>query len=121
MARILVVDDDSLIRRMLARTLEGAGHVVLCATQGQDALHLLGSEPAVDLVITDIDVPEIDGLQIIASLRRDKNPIPILAISARSGRDGWLNMATAFGADRTLLKPFDLRQLLDAVHELVAH
>jgi len=121
MARILVVDDDPLIRRMLERTLSGAGHVVLCATQGQDALQVLGSESQVDLVITDIDVPEIDGLQIIAALRRDKNPIPILAISARSGRDSWLNMASAFGADRTLLKPFDLRQLLDTVHELVPH
>ena len=121
MARILVVDDDPLIRRMLERTLAGAGHTVVSAMDGEEARRLLGLVPPVDLVITDIDMPEIDGLQIIASLRRDGSPTPILALSARTGRDSRLPMATAFGADRTLVKPFDLRQLLDAVDRLLPH
>ena len=121
MARILVVDDDPLTRKMLERTLSGAGHAVVAAADGCEAREMLASDPPVDLVITDIDIPEIDGLQIIASLRREKSKVPILALSARSGRDSRLNMATAFGADRTLVKPFDLRQLLETVEQLVGH
>jgi DNA-binding response OmpR family regulator len=120
MARILVVDDDPLIRKMLERSLAAAGHTVVPAADGREARELLAVEP-IELVITDIDMPEIDGLQIIASLRREKITLPILALSARSGRDSRLNMATAFGANRTLVKPFDLRQLLDTVEELVGH
>ncbi len=120
MARILVVDDDPLIRKMLERTLGGAGHTVVPAADRREARDLLGVEP-VDLVITDIDVPEVDGLQIIAALRRERSKVPVLALSARSGRDSRLSMATAFGADRTLVKPFDLRQLLEAVEDLLEH
>jgi DNA-binding response OmpR family regulator len=118
MARILVVDDDPLIRKMLEHTLGASGHTVVPAADGREARDLLGVVP-VDLVITDIDVPEIDGLQIIAALRRARSKVPILALSARSGRDSRINMATAFGADRTLVKPFDLRQLLETVEELL--
>ena len=118
MARILIVDDDPLVRKMLERSLGGAGHTVVPAADGREARERIAVEP-IDLVITDIDMPEVDGLQIIASLRREKIAVPILALSARSGRDSRLNMATAFGADRALMKPFDLRQLLDTVEELV--
>ena len=119
MARILVVDDDPLILKMLERTLGGAGHTVVTAADGREARNQLGETPPVDLVITDVDIPEIDGLQIIASLRREGRKVPVLALSARGGRDSRLHMATAFGADRTLVKPFDLKQLLETVEDLV--
>jgi DNA-binding response OmpR family regulator len=119
MARVLVIEDDPLILRMLERTLAGAGHTIVTALDGEQARQALAAEPPVDLVVTDIDLPEIDGLQIIGALRRDGNRVPILALSARIGRESRLPMATAFGADRTLVKPFDLRQLLDAVEQLL--
>ncbi len=118
LAQILVVDDDPLFRRMLTQTLAREKHNVLSATSGGEALAFLRSDPPVDLVIADIDMSQVDGLEIITTVRRGSS-VPILAISANTGRDGRLGLAAVLGADRTLVRPFDHEQLLEAVRSLV--
>ncbi|MDY6987588.1 MAG: response regulator [Thermodesulfobacteriota bacterium] len=119
-ARILVVDDDVQIREMLRQLLERAGYEVAEAPDGRQGIRLYRQEPA-DLVITDIIMPEKEGLETIRELRRDFPDVKILAISG-GGRvlaDEYLRLAKQFGAERTLAKPFDQKELLEAVHELV--
>ena len=109
--RILLVDDDDILRDASGRVLERAGFHVLTAQDGKKALRIL-EEGSVDLVITDLVMPELDGLELIRELRRGAGP-PILAIS---GESGWrfLQMAMVFGAQGTLLKPYSIEQLMEA-------
>jgi CheY-like chemotaxis protein len=125
-ARILVIDDEELVRATLSAMLEESGYEVIEAGDGREALRLLrmaslrgsdeeGGMPGV--VITDMNMPERDGTQIIVDLRRLHPELRIIAISG-SGRD-LLNMATTLGADRILQKPFELEQLLETVRSVL--
>jgi len=119
-ARILIMDDDAQIREMLRQLLERAGYEVAEAPDGRQGIRLYRQAPA-DLVITDIIMPEKEGLETIRELLRDFPDVKILAISG-GGRvlaDEYLRLAKQFGAERTLAKPFDQKELLEAVHELV--
>ena len=120
LARILIVDDDPLIREMLATVLRDAGYETTCAADGREALELFDASPA-DLVIADILMPDGDGMQAIRKLRRRRPGIKVLAISGGSEMESarYLRAAESFGATRTLVRPFDNRQLLDAVREIV--
>ena len=121
MARILVIDDDKLIRLTLRRVLERMGHIVLEAADGSDGLQLCTSE-AIDLVITDIYMPIINGLETIAMLRRWGLNTPILAMSG--GVPGHsldvLLLALEQGANMTLVKPYALDEVRSAVTTLLA-
>jgi DNA-binding response OmpR family regulator len=119
-ARILVVDDDRGIREMLRQFLEKVKYEVLVASDGKEALQLLKDQPA-DLMITDIVMPEKEGLETIMECRRLSPGIKIIAISGgrKIGEKDYLNVARALGAEKTLLKPFGLKGLLDAVQELL--
>jgi YesN/AraC family two-component response regulator len=90
------------------------------AANGKIGMHLQ-RENLVDLVITDLSMPEKDGIETIRELRRDFPDVKIIAISGggRAGADGYLSVAKTIGANRTLSKPFDLKKLLDAVAELI--
>jgi len=118
MARILVIDDEHKLRQMLCRALEAAGHVVVEARDGAEGIRLYRAAPT-DLVITDILMPEMDGLGCIRELRKSHPGVRVIAISGGSPKVTMdaLGVARAFGACRTLQKPFDLDQLLKAVHE----
>lgn len=120
MALILVVDDDDQFRSMLRRTLERGGYEVLDAPNGKEGTRLYGERPA-DLVITDILMPEKEGIQTIMELRHDFPEVKILAISGggKVRPDEYLFMAKNFGAQRTLAKPFEQKELLEAVVELL--
>ncbi len=116
MSRILVIDDDSEVRALLRRILEKGGHAVAEASDGADGTRRFEDEQA-DLVITDIIMPEMDGLENIAALRKRAPNLPILAISGggrRVDRD-FLPAAQAFGADAVLYKPFGADEVLDLV------
>lgn len=115
--RVLVVDDDSLIREMLVRVLSRAGYEVTSAANGKEALASFEAQP-VDLVITDICMPELDGLETIAELRRKAPDLRIIAISDAAGPGSYLRAAESFGATRTLAKPFDSQQLLDTIGDI---
>ncbi|MEX2156436.1 MAG: response regulator [Gemmatimonadales bacterium] len=120
MARILVIDDDGQVRGAIRRILERAGHTVLDVADGEAGIRVYRERPT-DLIITDIFMPERDGIETIQELRREFPGVKIIAIS---GGDRTRTMdlrrdAELFGASRTLGKPFELNALLTAVSELL--
>ena len=116
MTRILVIDDQDSIRRLLRRALEQEGHEVLDASDGAVGMQLLQRQ-AIDVVITDIFMPGQDG---ITTLRRIRKEFPDVKVIVISGGDttGQLDLregAELLGAVRTLQKPFTTREVIDAV------
>jgi len=121
MATIVVIDDDADVRQTLTRILGSAGHAVHEAAYGEAGLRL-AAELAPALVITDILMPEKEGIEIIRELRRAQPRLRILAISGggQPGALDFLDMARALGADAALAKPFRRVELLDLVTGLLA-
>ena len=113
-ARILIVDDDELDRTVLGTILERAGHETHFATDGEEALREY-CDKAIDVIITDLQMPGLHGLELITMLR---DMSAIIAISGTG--ESQLDMAQALGADATLAKPVDPAELLDAVAKVVA-
>ncbi len=121
MARILVIDDDVMIQRMLQETLHLLGHEVRQAFDGREGVQLCREE-APDLVLTDILMPNQDGLQTIRELRRERPDLKIIAMSG--GSRVWpeldaLPFAVRFGAREVLYKPFGHEQLRTAIDSAV--
>jgi DNA-binding response OmpR family regulator len=114
MATILFIDDEEAVRMVYQVALERAGYRVLTAENGQHGLRLLEHEE-VDLIVVDIFMPEMDGLELIPLLRKTRPTTKIIAISGGSGRSNHIDMARHLGAHDTLMKPFSLQALLDAV------
>lgn len=121
MARILLIDDDNSFRTMLGLTLAHFGHVVIEARDGKEGLELFPAARA-DLVITDIVMPEKEGLEVLMELRKQQPPVKIIAISggARNRSTGYLQIAEALGASKILEKPFSNGELMNAVNELLS-
>jgi CheY-like chemotaxis protein len=119
MARVLVVDDESQMREVLRQALERRGHSVDQAGDGRQALQRL-AEHQPDLVITDLVMPDMEGIETIQALRRKCPKMPIIAISGggRVDPENYLSMAGQIGANRTFAKPFRLEEILTAVREL---
>jgi len=119
MARVLVVDDDDDIRDVLRRVLEGAGHDVASASDGRDALRQVRSE-GTDVVILDILMPVKEGIETLQELLVEFPKLGVLAMSGGGllPSDDYLSSARLFGAARSLAKPFDLEELLQAVDDL---
>lgn len=120
MARILLIDDEESIRALLRSVLEGAGHEVSQAANGQDGLALYRQRP-VDLVITDIAMPKRDGLELILDLTREFLNAKVIAMSGAAEKEGNLNAAKLLGARQTLQKPFSIDKLLGAVSYELKH
>jgi DNA-binding response OmpR family regulator len=120
MARILVVDDDDVLRGALRVVLEAAGYDVLDAGDGEAGLRLQREQGA-DLVLVDIFMPKRDGLGVIQALRASDAQPKIVAMSGggHTGQREVLKSATAVGASRTLRKPFQPRELLTAIREVL--
>lgn len=118
MARILIIDDDDLLRSTLKQALEHFGHSVREAADGIQGIAAYHAEPA-ELVITDIVMPEKEGLDIIRDLRRDYPGLRIIAMSGGLAYDPklYLHMAERFGATAVLAKPFELTELRRIVDE----
>ncbi len=113
MARILVVEDDSAILMGVARNLEFEGHTVDSATRGEEGLQLaLDTNP--DLILLDIMLPDLDGLEICRWLRREGQRAPILFLSAR-GEERDKVEGLKLGADDYITKPFGVQELLARV------
>jgi CheY-like chemotaxis protein len=120
MARVLVIDDDRFVRSALRLLLERMGHQVLEAEDGSEGLNICTSE-SIDLVITDIYMPILNGLETITTLRRWGLSTPILALSG--GVPGHsldvLMIAIEQGANMTLIKPYALEEMRSAVTKLL--
>ena len=117
MARILIVDDDEADRIVLGTILERAGHEAFFAEDGEEALSEYGGH-AIDIVVTDLQMPRVHGLELITVLR-DLSPRPAIVATSGTGSDQ-LDMAQAVGADATLTKPVDPAELLNAVSRALA-
>jgi len=114
-ARILVVDDDESIRFLLRTVLEFQGYDVIEAENGYEGLLRYQVEPA-DLVITDMQMPVMDGLELLMELQRTFPRVKVIAIS---GGRRTLEVAKAF-TPHTFEKPFSLEEVVDTVYEIVA-
>jgi DNA-binding response OmpR family regulator len=121
MANILIVDDEMQLREMLRIVLEDAGHCVREAADGHEALKSYFDQP-VDLVVTDIIMPNKEGTEIILELRRSHSDVKIVAMSGggRNSSQDYLKLAKKFGANMTLAKPFTNQEFLDAINAALA-
>ena len=117
MAQILVVDDEEQIRDVLCRTMEHFGYTVDVAAHGEEAIRKLSEHPY-DLVISDILMPEKDGLEVIMFLKKQQPDVKVIAISA-PGNELYLDTARGLGAARVFSKPFRIHELAGAVKELL--
>lgn len=117
-ARILVVDDEPQMRRAVCDNLVAAGYVVAEAENGSIAETLLGMQPY-DLVITDIIMPEKEGIETLQEIRRRHPRTAVIAMSGgdAGGGSGFLDIALKLGADRILRKPFRRAELLAVVED----
>ena len=116
--KILVVDDERAVRESLRRALELEGYEVELASDGEEALGRLALEPPIDAAILDILMPGIDGLEVCRRVRANRNPIPVLMLTARAEVDNRVAGLDA-GADDYLPKPFALAELLARVRALL--
>ena len=114
MATILFIDDEDSVRRLFQVALAGAGYRVLIAESGKHGLRLLEHQE-VDLILVDIFMPDMDGLEVIQLLRKSRPASKIIAITGRSGAKNYLDIAKNLGAQDTLMKPFSIQELLHAV------
>jgi len=120
MARILIIDDDVQILRMLRKMLERERYEVVDAADGNKGLSLYRENPT-DLVITDLIMPEKEGIETIIDLRQEFPEVKIIAMSGggHGEAESYLHMAKGLGAIRTLSKPFDRDKLLRVVRGLI--
>lgn len=116
--RILVVDDDAGVRDVLRSMLESAGYTVSVAENGKEALRILKDEPA-DVIITDLVMPEQEGIETIKMIRKDYPAVKVIAMSGAFGGD-YLRIATYLGAHGTLAKPIQMGVLLKMVASALA-
>jgi DNA-binding response OmpR family regulator len=121
MAKILVIEDDAEVRDYLKRLLVRAGHEVRVAENGKAGVAMQATEP-VELVITDIIMPEKDGIETILDLRRDHPNLKVVAISGggRLAPDNYLHSARLLGADAAIKKPFSNEEILATVEKLTS-
>lgn len=121
MPRILLVDDNDALRSLLNRELVRDGHEVTMASNGAEALKML-DEMEFDLVVTDLVMPDVEGLQVIRVLRKKASPPKVIAMSGggRSSPANYLELAKLFGAAETLEKPFTYRVLADSIQRVLA-
>ena len=120
MAKILLIDDDELVRYSLAKALTQGGHSVIDTGNGRTGLKLLQKEE-VDVIITDIVMPDMDGFEIILETIQIAPGLPIIAISGggRIGAEDYLSSAALFDIHATFIKPVDERELIACVDRLV--
>ena len=121
MARLILVDDDADVRRVYRKVLERSGHEVRVAEDGRQAIALHEHVPA-DVLITDILMPDMDGIEMLGELRRTHVEIKIIAMSGGERIDAgfYLGLARKLGAARVLAKPVSAADLVQAVSEVLA-
>jgi len=116
MAKILIVDDEEMDRVYERAILESTGHELFYAHDGEAALKIC-VETAIDVVVTDLAMPDFNGLRLIKELREEGVRVPIIAVS------GWasdqLDLAEDYGADLALVKPLDGEDLVKAVDTML--
>lgn len=118
--KILIIDDDVAINKVLKKVLEMEGHEVINTYDGIEGIPVLEKDPSIDLVITDIVMPEKEGIETIMEIRKKNRDVKIIAISGggRLKPDSYLVLAEKLGADAVLKKPFDGDELLQTIEKI---
>lgn len=118
---VLVIDDDASILHMMTALLEDQKYYVFSANNGNAAIEVL-KEIHVDLVVTDIIMPGMEGLELIRSIKKSNAETKIIAMSGFSalGQLDYLGFAKEFGVDHTFQKPFNIKQFLETVKDLIS-
>lgn len=112
--RILLVDDDPTLRRLLQAYLETRGHAVETAENGRDALTKLG-RTGYDAVVTDYNMPEVNGLEVLRHIRQHQPSLPVVMMTGDRGGPAAVRELVALGAKACLFKPFDPEDLEQAL------
>jgi YesN/AraC family two-component response regulator len=120
MKKVLIIDDEPAILQMMKRLVEKAGYLVELASDGEDGM-ILFEEGSFDLVITDIIMPKKEGIEIITAIRKNHPKTKIIAMSGggKFAPEGYLKSANMLGATRIFKKPFNHREMIDAIKELL--
>jgi two-component system, chemotaxis family, chemotaxis protein CheY len=119
-ARILVVDDDQPVREMICSILDTCGYKIAEAANGNIAISMYREQPF-DVVITDLVMPDMEGIELIKELRAIDRNVKVIAISGGflTASDTYLKAAKLMGAQRTLPKPFEMDELLSVVSSVL--
>lgn len=119
--RVLIIDDDSYIREMICSMLKGENYEVFTAADGKEGMRIINDKPGIDIVITDLVMPEKEGLETIREIKEGFPYIKILAISGggKISAENYLNIAKSMGAVITLKKPFVKRELLEVLGDII--
>ncbi len=122
MSRILVVDDDPISRQILRAMLEKEGHVISEAEDGVRAINNY-DKGEIDLVITDIFMPEKEGVQTVRELMKENPDVKIIAVSGGSSSANYdsLDWVKMFGVKYTFTKPFNSKEIIAAIDELLSN
>jgi len=113
---ILLIDDNDQIRALLRRILEEAGYFVIDAANGREGLRQFRHTP-VDLVITDLLMPDSDGLEVTMALRHESPHVKIIALTGGEGEPNLLKVAKLLGAHLTMKRPLEMTEFLKAVQQ----
>jgi DNA-binding response OmpR family regulator len=117
--RVLIVEDERRIAAFLAKGLRRQGYEVDCAYTGSDALELVGAGPQVDLVMLDLGLPDIDGLDVLRTLRDRGSEVPVIVLTARTEASDRAE-ALRLGAVEYLTKPLPFPEVLGSVRSSLA-
>jgi len=118
MGKVLVVDDEQAMREFLTMLLEKQGHRVIAAADGADALKLVAKEPP-DLVISDLRMPNVDGIGLLAGIRKQYPELPVILVTAYASSDSTIQ-AMRLGADDYITKPFRIEEIRLVVEKALA-
>lgn len=120
MPRILLIDDDDTLRGLIAMSLVSEGHEVVEAANGREGVALARAQ-SFEVVITDLIMPDQEGIETIGILRKEQPGVPVIAISGGlPNSQFYLQIAQKIGAQRVLGKPFALLELQNAIREVLA-
>lgn len=110
--KILIADDSPTIRKFVTLALKSMGHEVISASDGVDVLEKLANSDGIDLIITDINMPNMDGFELIKTLRSDEKfkDVPIIILSSLSDKDS-IEKGLKLGANSYLIKPFNAKRV----------
>ncbi len=116
MEKILIIDDESQVRTLLKKMLQREGYDVVTASDGHEGVNMFKKDP-VDLVLTDIIMPEKEGIEVIQELRQSYPDLPIITMSGggRNSPESYLSVAKLLGANAVFEKPVEREKLLSAI------
>jgi two-component system chemotaxis response regulator CheY len=117
--QVMIVDDSAIVRQQVGKALTQAGFQVIHATDGADALEKLEKSPEVKLVVCDVNMPRMNGIEFLQSLSRDGKQVKVVMLTTE-GQPTLIETAKSYGAKAWIVKPFKAELLVAAVQKLTA-